>query len=82
MDREEGSAACYIRSAKEAPKCKECILPLVFTKCLCNIFADELDRFPNGTGFPGGKHVPTLSEASDYLVSNPLERHLPCALKT
>ena len=27
----------------------------VFTKRLCNVFADELDRFPKGAGFPGGK---------------------------
>jgi len=55
---------------------------LIFTKRLCDVFADELDRFPKGAGFPGGKHVPSLSEASGYPVSNPRERHLPCTLKT
>ena len=55
LNREEGSATCCIPGAKEVPKCKECNLLLVFTKRLCNIFSDELDRFPKGAGYPGGK---------------------------
>ena len=82
LNREEGSATCCIPGAKEVPKCKECNLLLVFTKRLCNIFSDELDRFPKSAGFLGGKHVPTLLEASNYSVSHPLERHWICALKT
>src|SRR3954465_1768556 len=37
-------AACSIRGAQEAPKFKDFILPLVFTKRLCDVFDDELDR--------------------------------------
>ncbi len=37
-------AACSIRGAKDAPKYKDYILPLVFTKRLCDVFDDELDR--------------------------------------
>ena len=49
---EEGSTACSIRGAKEAPQCKECNLRLVLTKRLCDVFADELDRFPKARVFP------------------------------
>ena len=37
-------AACSIRGAKDAPKYKEYILPLIFTKRLCDVFDDELNR--------------------------------------
>ena len=37
-------AACSIRGAKDAPKYKEFILPLIFTKRLCDVFDDELNR--------------------------------------
>ena len=37
-------AACSIRGAKDAPKYKDYILPLIFTKRLCDVFDDELDR--------------------------------------
>jgi len=37
-------AACSIRGAKDAPKYKEFILPLIFAKRLCDVFDDELDR--------------------------------------
>jgi type I restriction enzyme M protein len=37
-------AACSIRGAKEAPKYKDYILPLIFTKRLCDVFDDELNR--------------------------------------
>ena len=33
-------AACSIRGAKEAAKYKDFILPLVFTKRLCDVFDD------------------------------------------
>jgi type I restriction enzyme M protein len=44
-------AACSIRGAKDAPKYKDYILPLIFTKRLCDVFDDELNRIP--PGFPG-----------------------------
>ena len=31
-------AACSIRGAKDAPKYKDFILPLIFTKRLCDVF--------------------------------------------
>jgi len=34
-------AACSIRGAQEAPKFKDFILPLIFTKRLCDVFDDE-----------------------------------------
>ncbi len=37
-------AACAIRGAQDAPKFKDYILPLVFTKRLCDVFDDEVNR--------------------------------------
>ena len=37
-------AACSIRSAKDLPKYKDYILPLIFTKRLCDVSDDELNR--------------------------------------
>ncbi len=37
-------AACSIRGAKDAPKYKDFILPLIFMKRLCDVFDDELNR--------------------------------------
>lgn len=39
-------AACSIRGAQEAPKFKDFILPLIFTKRLCDVFDDELKGDP------------------------------------
>lgn len=43
-------AACSIRGAKDAPKFKDYILPLIFTKRLCDVFDDELNRIAKGAG--------------------------------
>jgi type I restriction enzyme M protein len=43
-------AACSIRGAKDAPKYKEFILPLIFTKRLCDVFDDELNRIAEEVG--------------------------------
>lgn len=43
-------AACSIRGAQEAPKFKDFILPLVFTKRLCDVFDDELNRIAEEVG--------------------------------
>jgi len=43
-------AACSIRGAKDAPKFKDYILPLIFTKRLCDVFDDELNRIANEVG--------------------------------
>lgn len=43
-------AACSIRGAKEAAKYKDFILPLVFTKRLCDVFDDEVNRIANKVG--------------------------------
>ncbi len=37
-------AACSIRGAKDAPKYKDYILPLIFTKRLCDVFDAETYR--------------------------------------
>ncbi len=43
-------AACSIRGAKDAPKYKDYILPLIFTKRLCDVFDDELERIAAKVG--------------------------------
>ena len=43
-------AACSIRGAKDAPKYKDYILPLVFTKRLCDVFDDEINRIAKEVG--------------------------------
>ncbi|MEQ9369365.1 MAG: type I restriction-modification system subunit M N-terminal domain-containing protein [Coleofasciculus chthonoplastes F3-SA18-01] len=43
-------AACSIRGAQEAAKYKDFILPLIFTKRLCDVFDDELDRIAQKVG--------------------------------
>jgi type I restriction enzyme M protein len=43
-------AACSIRGAKDAPKYKDFILPLIFTKRLCDVFDDELNRIAGEVG--------------------------------
>ena len=43
-------AACSIRGAKDAAKYKEFILPLIFTKRLCDVFDDELNRIAKEVG--------------------------------
>ncbi len=43
-------AACSIRGAKDAPKYKDFILPLIFTKRLCDVFDDEVNRIAQEMG--------------------------------
>lgn len=43
-------AACSIRGAKDAPKFKDYILPLIFTKRLCDVFDDEINRIAKQAG--------------------------------
>lgn len=43
-------AACSIRGAKDAPKYKDYILPLIFAKRLCDVFDDEIDRIAKEVG--------------------------------
>ena len=43
-------AACSIRGAKDAPKYKDFILPLIFTKRLCDVFDDEVNRIAREIG--------------------------------
>jgi type I restriction enzyme M protein len=43
-------AACSIRGAKDAPKYKDYILPLIFAKRLCDVFDDELNRIVKEVG--------------------------------
>ena len=43
-------AACSIRGAKDAPKYKDYILPLIFAKRLCDVFDDELNRIATEVG--------------------------------
>jgi type I restriction enzyme M protein len=43
-------AACSIRGVQEAPKFKDFILPLIFTKRLCDVFDDEVNRIAQEVG--------------------------------
>ena len=43
-------AACSIHDAIDAPKHKDFILPLVFTKWLCDVFDDEVNRIAAQVG--------------------------------
>jgi len=43
-------AACSIRGAKDAPKYKDYILPLVFAKRLCDVYDDEINRTAKEVG--------------------------------
>ena len=59
-------AACSIRGAKDAPKYKDYILPLIFTKRLCDVFDDELNRIAAEVG--SRKKAFTLAKADHKLV--------------
>jgi type I restriction enzyme M protein len=43
-------AACSIRGARDASKYKDYILPLIFTKRLCDVFDDEINRIAEKVG--------------------------------
>jgi type I restriction enzyme M protein len=59
-------AACSIRGAKDAPKYKDYILPLIFTKRLCDVFDDEIDRIAAEVG--SRKKAFQLARADHKLV--------------
>jgi type I restriction enzyme M protein len=59
-------AACSIRGAKDAPKYKDYILPLIFTKRLCDVFDDELNRNAKEVG--SRKKAFQLAKADHKLV--------------
>lgn len=67
-------AACSIRGAKDAPKFKDYILPLIFTKRLCDVFDDELNRIAKEVGSRAkafklvAKRSDTASSDIDVLV--------------
>ena len=46
-------AACSIRGAQDAAKYKDYILPLIFTKRLCDVFDDEVNRIAEEIGSRG-----------------------------
>jgi len=64
-------AACSIRGAKDAPKYKDFILPLIFTKRLCDVFDDEVNRIAAEVG--SRKKAFQLAKADHKLV----RFHLP-----
>jgi len=59
-------AACSIRGAKDAPKYKDFILPLIFTKRLCDVFDDEINRIAAEVG--SRKKAFQLAKADQKLV--------------
>ena len=82
-------AACSIRGAKDAPKYKDYILPLIFTKRLCDVFDDELNRIAAKVGsrekaFRLAKadqklvrfYLPLVPENSDQPVWSVIRNHL------
>ena len=58
--------ACAIRGAKDAPKYKDFILPLIFTKRLCDVYDDELNRIAKEVG--SRKKAFQLAKADHKLV--------------
>ena len=67
-------AACSIRGAKDAPKYKDYILPLIFTKRLCDVFDDELNRIAKEVGsrkkaFQLAKAAPVLLTLVSFAVT-------------
>lgn len=54
-------AACSIRGAKDAAKYKDYILPLIFTKRLCDVFDDEVNRIAEEIGRPSSSSSPTIN---------------------
>ena len=59
-------AASSIRGAKDAPKYKDYILPLIFTKRLCDVFDDEVNRIAREVG--SRKKALQLAKADHKLV--------------
>ena len=59
-------AACSIHGAKDAPKYKDYILPLIFTKRLCDVFDDEVNRIAKEVG--SRKKAFQLAKADHKLV--------------
>jgi type I restriction enzyme M protein len=60
------NAASSIRGAKDAPKYKDYILPLIFTKRLCDVFDDEVNRIAKEVG--SRKKAFQLAKADHKLV--------------
>ena len=48
-------AACSIRGAKDAPKYKEFILPLIFAKRLCDVFRNSIQLVVEHVAQPLGE---------------------------
>jgi type I restriction enzyme M protein len=63
-------AACSIRGAKDAAKFKEFILPLIFTKRLCDVFDDELNRIAEevGSRAKAFKLADIIGRSYEYLI--------------
>ncbi|MBI4020926.1 MAG: type I restriction-modification system subunit M N-terminal domain-containing protein [Candidatus Aenigmarchaeota archaeon] len=59
-------AACKIRGAVDAPKYKDCILPLIFMKQLSDVFDDELAGLVEEFG--GAKSAAALVEGDHSLA--------------
>ncbi|MGH7717888.1 MAG: N-6 DNA methylase [Gemmatimonadaceae bacterium] len=53
MEQMLWDAACSIRGEKDAPKFKDCILPLLFIKRLSDVFDDEVERLAEQFGDRG-----------------------------
>ena len=70
-------AACSIRGAKDAPKCKDYILPLIFTKRLCDVFDDELDRIAVAYRHNGVEETDAPVGADAYASAEPVYIDLP-----
>src|SRR4051812_33585083 len=73
-------AACSIRGAKDAPKYKDFILPLIFAKRLCDVFDDEVNRIAAELGsrakaFTLAKHDKKLVRF--YLPIEPADKDKP-----
>src|SRR3954470_8550181 len=70
-------AACSIRGAKDAPKYKDFILPLIFAKRLCDVFDDELNRIAGKVGSRKKAFTRAKPDKKRVLFYLPLEPEEP-----
>lgn len=70
-------AACSIRGAKDAPKFKEFILPLIFAKRLCDVFDDEINRIAQEASLFGNGFNDFLFGKSHWMTSEMVPAKAP-----
>ena len=70
-------AACSIRGAKDAAKYKDYILPLIFTKRLCDVLDDELNRIAERVGSRQGSLEVRQNSVPEAVLASPAVPEAP-----